>query len=94
MNSKLRNIKNIINGHIKEIINDEEELLERRLKICRICPLYTDKLGGICDKEKYYDFVLDKHCRPDDSDTCIHGCGCRMQAKGRLPYANCVANKW
>lgn len=92
--NKLQQFKDIINGHVKEVLNDEEALLKRRLKKCKSCPLFTDKLGGMCDRDKYYDFQKNKQCKPEDSENCIHGCGCRLQAKGRLPYANCVANKW
>lgn len=44
----------IISGHIKELLNQEQDLYNERIKICRECKLLTkDKiLGEICDKYK------------------------------------------
>ena len=43
------NILDITNGHIKELFNINKELSDSRMKICRICPLFLNKLGGICN---------------------------------------------
>ena len=85
--------KDIIEGHYKEITNQENELYEKRIIICKQCPLYSDKLGGICDSKKCWDNsknILQSF--PGNNITC--GCGCRLQAKTRLKNAKCVLNKW
>lgn len=48
-------LSQIIDGHLKELLNKEKELSNERLKICRDCKLYkVDKvLGPICDKNTY-----------------------------------------
>lgn len=85
----------IISGHVKELLNQEQELFNERIKICRECKLLTkDKiLGEICDKYKWIN--------PDTQelsliqlDGYINGCGCRLMAKTRVPEAHCPLKKW
>lgn len=44
----------IVDGHIKELLNQEQSLYESRIKICRDCKLMTKDriLGEMCDKKK------------------------------------------
>ena len=43
------NVGDILNGHIKELLNLGEDLSKNRLQICYSCPLYSKKLGGLCN---------------------------------------------
>lgn len=47
-------MKQIINGHIKELFNREKDLYEQRMKICNTCELKVDDkiLGPVCSKNK------------------------------------------
>ena len=47
-------MKQIIDGHIKELFNQEKELYEKRMKICNDCALKADDriLGPVCSKHK------------------------------------------
>ena len=47
-------MKQIVNGHVKELFNREQPLYEQRIKICRECKLMTkDRIfGDICDRNK------------------------------------------
>lgn len=87
------NIFDIANGHLKELFNLNEELSKSRLKICYSCPLYSDKLGGICNSKLWLN--------PNTGDVStkakegyIRGCSCRVNSKTRLPEAKCVTGKW
>lgn len=87
------NILDIANGHIKEVFDINKDLSKQRLKICYSCPLYSPKLGGVCNNELWLnpntgdvvEYQLDGY---------IRGCGCRLHAKTRLEYAKCPVEKW
>ncbi len=53
MKELLEQAKDILTGHINEIIGNNETLAEQRMNICRACPIFLDKWGGICDSTKY-----------------------------------------
>ena len=83
----------IVNGHVKELFNLNKELSQNRLKICYSCPIYSKKLGGLCNNKLWLN--------PETGDVSttqkegyIRGCGCRTASKTRLPNAKCVAGKW
>ena len=86
-------VKNIIHGHINEIFNLNEDISKNRLKVCYRCPLYSSKLGGICNNRLWLNVNTG-----DVSTTMkpgyINGCACRLQAKTRIPNAKCPAGKW
>ena len=85
----------IIEGHLKELFNKEEDLSVKRMIICKSCPLYKidPLLGEICNSKLYLN--------PDTNQTSnyprqgyYNGCSCRLQAKSRLIDAKCPLNKW
>lgn len=86
-------IKNIIQGHLNEVLDINKNLSNNRLRVCYRCPLYSKKLGGTCNNRLWLN--------PNTGDVStimkpgyINGCGCRLQAKTRLPNAKCPVNKW
>lgn len=87
------NAFNIINGHIKEVLNLEEDLSNNRLKICYRCPLYSNKLGGICNNRLWLN-VNTGDVSTIKKPGYVNGCGCRLRAKTRLFNAKCPVNKW
>ena len=91
----MSNALDILQGHINEVLNREEDLSQSRLEICKQCPIYKESkaFGPICDSTKYIS--------PDgqDWDNKYHegwtrGCGCRLKAKSRLKNAHCIIKKW
>lgn len=88
-------VGDIIEGHYKELTNQENDLYEKRIAICRKCPLYTvnKDLGEICDGKKCFNSKLNS-IEPIPSHDTICGCGCRLKAKTRLVNAECVLNRW
>lgn len=91
--NSLEQIGDIFEGHIKEITKQENDLYNERIKICKKCPLYSERLGGVCDSKKCWDETKKQIVfYPGKGITC--GCGCRLQAKTRLISSKCVLNKW
>jgi len=87
------NIGRIVEGHVNEMLGLNVNLSESRLKICHRCPLYSDKLGGVCNPHLYLN--------PDNGDVStekkdgyVKGCGCRLSAKTTLVSERCAAGKW
>jgi hypothetical protein len=87
------NILDIANGHIKEVLNLNEELSKNRLEICYKCPLFSKRLGGICSSKLWLN-VNTGDVSSTAKEGYIRGCNCRMLAKTRIPNARCVAGKW
>lgn len=87
-------IRQIIQGHINEFSNNEEELRDYRMSICDQCPLEADAYyGKICSNKRYLNIRTGK-ARTFPCDECVQGCGCRLEAKTRVKDAHCPANKW
>lgn len=87
------NILDIVNGHVKEILNLNQDLSQNRLKICYSCPLYTTKLGGMCNNKLWLN-VNTGDVSMENKSGYKRGCGCRLLSKTRLPNAVCPVGKW
>lgn len=84
---------NIIKGHVNELLGLNKDLSKARLNICYSCPLYSAKLGGICNNKLWMNpNTGDVSTEPKDGYK--NGCGCRLLAKTKLPNAVCPLNKW
>lgn len=86
-------ISQIVKGHVNEVLGLNTDISEKRMNICRMCPIYSPKFGGLCNSNLYLD--------PSTGNVStvlrngyIRGCGCRLSAKTTLPNANCPADKW
>lgn len=88
-------IGDIVEGHYNEFLNKENELYEKRIAICKNCPLYTVKegLGPVCDGKKCWN-ETEKAIESYPSSNNICGCNCRLNAKTRLASSKCVLNRW
>lgn len=87
-------ILDIIDGHVNEMFNANEELYEERMKVCKECPLYKETpIGPICNPKLYIN-ITDKTSVIDRSKIGYKsGCGCRLNAKTRLPHGKCIVGK-
>ena len=85
----------IIDGHLKELFNKEEDLSKQRVNICKSCPLYKidSILGEICNSKLYLNLETNQVSTYPRKGY-YNGCGCRIQAKSRLITAKCPLNKW
>ena len=85
----------IISGHVNVAINKNEDLSEKRLAICKECPLYKETpMGPICNPRLY----INENNKTDYSDRpkigYRKGCGCALNRKTKLPAAKCIVMKW
>lgn len=87
------NIVDIINGHTKEIFNINEDLSKNRMKICYSCPLFSNKLGGICNSKLWLNTITGD-VSTTKKDGYIRGCSCSLRYKTKNPNEKCPANKW
>ena len=87
------NLLDIVDGHTKNLFNINEDLRNNRLKICRQCPLFSRKFGGMCNNKLWLNPIT-KDVSLDKKDGYVKGCGCILSAKTRLPNAVCPADKW
>ena len=85
----------IIDGHLKELFNKEEDLSKQRVNICKSCPLYKidSILGEICNSKLYLNLETNQVSTYPRKGY-YNGCGCRLQAKSRLKSAKCPLEKW
>lgn len=69
------------------------ELANKRLEICKECPLYTEKRSGaICDSKKYMDIEGDwSYFKKEGYKP---GCGCFLQNKIQGLTNKCPHGKW
>ncbi len=83
----------IINGTIKNILNQEDALYQERIAICRACPLLKqDSLfGEICNPTLYMNSKgeVSQTARPGFQ----HGCGCVLRSKCRVKEAECPLHR-
>lgn len=87
------NIGNIVQGHINEALGLNKDIKSERLKICYTCPLYSKRLGGICNNKLYLNPTTGD-LSTERKDGYVNGCGCRLLSKTTLPKAHCPLNKW
>ena len=48
------NVGHIVTGHLNEVLNLKQDISKKRLEICKTCPLFTPKLGGMRNRRLWY----------------------------------------
>lgn len=86
-------VGNIIKGHFNEVLNINGDISSNRLNICYRCPLYSSRLGGVCNNRLWLN-VNTGDVSTTKKPGYASGCGCRLSAKTRLPNAKCPVGKW
>lgn len=89
-------IRNIIEGHINELLDVNSQIAQPRLKICRLCGLYhkNDFMGWAECNPNLYLNPENNDTSKDPKDGYVKGCGCRLLAKTRVAREHCPAGKW
>lgn len=73
--------------------SNNEDLAERRMKICSECPLYLDTpRGPICNPKLYINNAGDVSNTPKSGYK--RGCSCNLRSKHMLTYSKCIVDKW
>lgn len=83
----------IAEGHVNEALGVNKDLREERLRICKQCPIYSPRFGGLCNHDLWINPDTEQ-TSDEPRDGYVRGCGCRLLAKTTLSYARCVAGKW
>lgn len=86
-------IGQIIKGHINEALNLNKDISQSRLQICYTCPLYSSRLGGVCNNRLWLNPITGD-VSTVKKEGYKNGCSCRLLAKTRLPNATCPLDKW
>lgn len=86
-------IGNIVHGHVNELLGLNKDIKQVRLEICQSCPLFLNKLGGVCNPKLWLNPNTGQ-ISTKQKDGFKKGCGCRIQAKTTLPNAKCPVGKW
>ena len=86
-------IKDIVKGHVNELLGLNKDISLVRMDICRRCPLFLNELGGICNPRLYLN-VETGDVSTKKKDGYVNGCGCRLSAKTRLSGSKCPNGKW
>ena len=87
-------VKQILEGHINELLGKEEALHKQRMAICLKCPLFKNgTFGPICNPDLYLNPTTGVFNHTGGLGF-FRGCSCRLNAKTRLEDAHCPANKW
>lgn len=87
------NIGNIVTGHLNEVLGLNKDLVTERIKICKICPLFSQKFGGVCNSRLWLNVEtgdVSLEAKPGYK----RGCGCRLNAKLTLSNEKCPVGKW
>lgn len=88
-------IKDIVNGHVNEVLGKNQELFEKRIQICKKCGLYKDTpLGPVCNSKLYISNEDKTTISQTPKIGYVRGCSCRLHSKLRVSGARCIVNKW
>lgn len=87
------NVGHVIEGAANAVLKKNSDISEERMEICKNCPLYTTRMGGMCNSKLWLD--------PQTGDISLYerpgyykGCGCKLDFKTRVRSEECPAGKW
>lgn len=86
-------IGNIVNGHVNELLGLNKNISEIRLAICRKCPLFSPRLGGMCNNRLWYNKETGDVSMSQKTGY-VKGCGCALKYKTKNSNEKCPAGKW
>lgn len=84
----------IIAGSTNELPGLNDDLYEKRIAICKVCPLGEEISPGkiVCNSRLWINE------NGDVSNTAkvgyVRGCSCAMDRKARITSSRCIINKW
>ena len=69
------------------------ELVDKRLEICKACPLYKDTaFGAVCNPKLYINREREISYIPKEGYK--KGCNCILRRKAANPGNHCIIGKW
>lgn len=76
-------------------MNNESDFAEKRMTICKKCPLYKENAFGWAECNSH--LAINPNTNEISSKPkkgFIFGCGCRLSNRTSNPFNHCPANKW
>lgn len=83
----------VIIGAKNKALKINKSLSQRRLDICKDCPLYTQRFGGKCNDKLWYNPNTNE-LSTEEKQGFINGCGCLLKLKTTIKDEKCVLDKW
>lgn len=87
------NVGHIVKGIVNDALDLNMDISEKRMQICRICPLYSKKFDGMCNSKLWLN--------PETGEVSLEnlggmkrGCGCKLSWKTKVVDEVCPAGKW
>ena len=69
------------------------ELVDKRLEICKACPLYKETVfGAVCNSKLYINEEGETSYIPKEGYK--KGCNCILRRKAANPGNHCIIGKW
>lgn len=87
-------LKDILEGHVNEMLGNNEQLFKQRMEICKKCPLYLNTIAGpVCNAKLWISTADGQTVSRSPKVGYRKGCNCRLNSKTRVLNAQCVVNK-
>lgn len=88
-------ISQIVDGTLKNIFNQEQDLYNGRIVICRGCKLrkIDTIFGEVCNPSLYLNTITDETSN-ESKPGFMNGCGCILGSKVRVRELECPLGKW
>ena len=69
------------------------ELVDKRLEVCKVCPLYKETaFGAVCNPKLYIKKAGETSYIPKEGNK--KGCNCILRRKAANPGNHCIIGKW
>lgn len=83
----------IAEGVINNSLGINKSMSELRMDICKKCPIYSTKMGGICNRNLWINPKTDDvSC--EEKFGYVRGCNCKLSFKTAVASETCPAGKW
>lgn len=90
--TSIEQVGQIVEGWTNDLLGREQELSDKRMAICRECPLYNEKTDR-CDGKRGINTKTGELVQYPGPDI-IMGCNCYCLRKTKSKRAKCVLGKW
>ncbi len=83
----------IAEGVINSSLGINKTMSELRMDICKKCPIYSPKIGGICNRNLWINPKTDD-VSIEPKLGYVRGCNCKLSFKTAVASEECPAGKW
>lgn len=83
----------VAQGAVNDLLGLNQNISEKRMKICKICPIYSSKMGGMCNHKLWFNPATNEISLTKKPGF-VNGCGCKLSFKTTLSGESCPGGKW